>query len=346
MDVVKAKTTSAESSAEFKFTPWKEAQANASPAHPPSDFCHGGNRRTIASAGASTKLAGAVTARHSMHDPIPKVRLSSGTEVPALGLGTWKMGETRALASAEIDSLRLGLDLGMTLVDTAEMYGEGGAELVIGKALRDRRDGVFLVSKVYPWNAGFDETIAACEASLRRLGTDHLDLYLLHWRGDHPLAETVAAFEHLREVGKIASWGVSNFDTEDMEELFSVPDGPNCVANQVLYNLARRGIEYDLLPWCRAHGVAVMAYSPIEQGRLLHDPALIDMAKAYQATPAQVALAFLLKRDGVIAIPKSASLARIRENREAADLKITDADWAVLDAAFPPPTKKVPLAMI
>lgn len=281
-----------------------------------------------------------------MHDPIPTVTLPNGIAVPALGLGTWQMGETRARANEEIDSIRLGLDLGMTLVDTAEMYAEGGAELIVGKALEDRRDEVFLVSKVYPWNASRTGTIAACEASLKRLGTDRLDLYLLHWRGDHPLADTIAAFEELRAAGRIGAWGVSNFDTADMEELFSLPGGENCVANQVLYNLSRRGVEYDLLPWCQSHGVALMAYSPIEQGRLAHHPELIHIAKAYQATPAQVALAFLLERDGVIAIPKSANLRRVRENRDAVDLDISEEDWAVLDAAFPPPDRKVPLEMI
>ena len=281
-----------------------------------------------------------------MHDPIPTVTLPSGIDIPALGLGTWQMGEAKARANDEIDSLRLGLDLGMTLIDTAEMYGEGGAEIIVGKALEDRRDEVFLVSKVYPWNASRTGTIAACEASLRRLGTDRLDLYLLHWRGEHPLEDTVAAFEELKAAGKIGAWGVSNFDTADMEELLAVPHGKNCAANQVLYNLARRGIEYDLLPWCQSHGIPVMAYSPIEQGRLVHHPELIRIAKAYQATPAQVALAFLMERDGVIAIPKSANLRRVRENRDAVDLDISDEDWAVLDAAFPPPTGKTPLDML
>ncbi|MBR0555170.1 aldo/keto reductase [Ciceribacter sp. L1K23] len=281
-----------------------------------------------------------------MHDNLPTVTLANGSSVPALGLGTWKMGEQKSRERAEIDSLRLGIDLGMTLVDTAEMYGDGGAEIVVGKALEDRRDDVFLVSKVYPWNASFEKTVAACEASLKRLGTDRLDLYLLHWRGDHPLDETVRAFEHLKRQGKIEAWGVSNFDTDDMEELFAAPDGEKCVANQVLYNLSRRGIEYDLLPWCQQRGVAIMAYSPIEQGRILANPVLVDMAKAYQATPAQIALAFLMEREGVISIPKSASLKRIQENREAVDVDLTDEDLAVLDEAFPPPAGKVPLEMI
>lgn len=281
-----------------------------------------------------------------MHDPIPTVTLPSGLEIPALGLGTWNMGEAAGRAHAEIDSLRLGLDLGMTLIDTAEMYGDGGAERIVGKALEDRRDEVFLVSKVYPSNASFEKAIAACNNSLARLNTDRLDLYLLHWRGDTPLAETVAAFEHLKKAGKIGAWGVSNFDVEDMEELFAVPDGANCAANQVLYNLSRRGIEFDLLPWCQERGIPIMAYSPIEQGRLIHHPDLIHVAKAYQATPAQVALAFLLERDGVVPIPKSSNLRRVRENRDAVDLDISDADWEVLDAAFPPPQSKMALEML
>ena len=281
-----------------------------------------------------------------MHDPIPTVTLPSGTTVPALGLGTWQMGETKASVRDEIDSLRLGLDLGMTLVDTAEMYGDGEAERIVGRALKDRRDAAFLVSKVYPWNASRHGTIAACEASLQRLGTDRLDLYLLHWRGEHPLEDTVAAFEALRAAGKIGAWGVSNFDVADMEELLALPGGENCAVNQVLYNLSRRGIEHDLLPWCQAHAIPVMAYSPIEQGRLVHHPELTRVAKAYQATPAQVALAFLLERDGVIAIPKSANMARVRENRDAVDLDISDEDWSALDAAFPPPARKTPLEML
>lgn len=281
-----------------------------------------------------------------MHDPIPTVTLPSGIDIPALGLGTWQMGEVKARANDEIDSLRLGLDLGMTLIDTAEMYGEGGAERIVGKALEDRRDEVFLVSKVYPWNASRTGTIAACEASLQRLGTDRLDLYLLHWRGEHPLADTVAAFEQLKAAGKIGAWGVSNFDTADMEELLTVPQGENCAVNQVLYNLSRRGIEYDLLPWCQSRGIPVMAYSPIEQGRLVHHPELIRIAKAYQATPAQVALAFILERESVVAIPKSSNLRRVRENRDAVDLDISDEDWAALDVAFPPPARKTALDML
>ncbi|MCZ7471956.1 aldo/keto reductase [Agrobacterium sp. O3.4] len=281
-----------------------------------------------------------------MYDDIPSVTLPSGKEVPALGLGTWNMGENRSSAPQEIESIRKAIDLGMTLIDTAEMYADGRSEEVVGTAIAGRRDDVFLVSKVYPWNASDKGTVEACERSLARLGTDHIDLYLLHWRGEHPLTETVAAFERLKSDGKIGDWGVSNFDTDDMEELFAVPDGKNCAANQVLYNLSRRGPEFSLLPWCQERGVPLMAYSPIEQGRILKNHELIRIAKAYQATPAQLALAFLLERDGVIAIPKSASASRVEENRGATDLEITDEDWTALDAAFPVPTRKTALEML
>lgn len=204
----------------------------------------------------------------------------------------------------------------------------------------------FWSARSTPWNASARGTAEACERSLARLGTDHINLYLLHWRGEHPLAETVAAFERLKSDGKIGDWGVSNFDSDDMEELFAVPDGKNCAANQVLYNLSRRGPEFSLLPWCQEHGVPLMAYSPIEQGRILKNHELIRIAKAYQATPAQLALAFLLERDGVIAIPKSANIARVEENRGATDLEITDEDWAALDVAFPPPTRRTALEML
>ncbi|HEX8047170.1 aldo/keto reductase [Rhizobium sp.] len=281
-----------------------------------------------------------------MHDPIPTVTLLSGITVPALGQGTWNMGENAARAKDEIASLKAGLDLGMTLLDTAEMYADGGSEQIVGKAIEGRRDEVFLVSKVYPHNASRKGTIEACERSLKRMKTDRIDLYLLHWRGEYPLAETVAAFESLKADGKIGAWGVSNFDVDDMEELLAVPGGANVAANQVLYNLARRGIEYDVLPWCQEHNIPIMAYSPIEQGRLLHHPDLIHIAKTYQATPAQVALAFLLERDGVIAIPKSSNPQRVEENRGAVSLDISDEDWATLDAAFPPPSRKKPLEML
>ncbi|KXG86059.1 aldo/keto reductase [Agrobacterium bohemicum] len=281
-----------------------------------------------------------------MFDDIPTVTLPSGLSIPSLGIGTWNMGEQPNEETAEIASIRKAIELGMTVVDTAEMYADGRSENVVGKAIADIREQVFLVSKVYPFNASAQGTIDACERSLKRIGTDRLDLYLLHWRGSHPLEETVSAFEKLKADGKITNWGVSNFDTDDMEELFSFTDGKNCAVNQVLYNLSRRGPEYDLLPWCQSHGVPLMAYSPIEQGRLVKNHELIRIAKAYQATPAQVALAFLLDRDGVIAIPKSASPERVTENRGATDLDISDEDWAALDAAFPPPAQKVPLEML
>ncbi|OHV23339.1 MULTISPECIES: aldo/keto reductase [Rhizobium] len=279
-------------------------------------------------------------------DPIPSVKFPNGTEVPALGQGTWAMGEDAGHAKMEIESLKAGIDLGMTLIDTAEMYGDGGAEEIVGQAISGRRDEVFIVSKVYPWNASLEGTIEACERSLERLRTNRIDLYLLHWRGNYPLAETVAAFEMLKASSKIGAWGVSNFDTDDMEELLRVPDGANVAANQVLYNLSRRGIEYDLLPWCQNRGIPVMAYSPIEQGHILHHPELIRIAKAYQATPAQLALAFLLERDGVIVIPKTSNAERAAENRDCVSLEITDEDWQALDAAFPPPAKKKPLEML
>ncbi len=281
-----------------------------------------------------------------MYDDIPTLTLPSGRDIPALGIGTWNMGESNAEEAQEVASIRKAVELGMTVVDTAEMYADGRSEEIVGKAIADLRDEVFLVSKVYPFNASATGTIEACERSLKRLGVDHLDLYLLHWRGSHPLEETVAAFEKLKQSGKIRDWGVSNFDTDDMEELFEVENGSHCAVNQVLYNLSRRGVEYDLLPWCQEKGVPLMAYSPIEQGRILNNHELIRIAKAYQATPAQVALAFLLERDGVLAIPKSAKPERVEENRGATDLDISDEDWASLDAAFPPPTRKTSLAML
>ena len=281
-----------------------------------------------------------------MRDPIPTVTLPSGIAVPALGQGTWNIGDNAAHARDEIASLKTGLDLGMTLIDTAEMYADGGSEEVVGKAIEGRRDEVFLVSKVYPANASLRGAVEACERSLKRLNTDRIDLYLLHWRENYPLAETVEAFESLKAAGKIEAWGVSNFDVADMDELLAVPNGGNVAANQVLYNLARRGIEYDLLPWCQERSIPIMAYSPIEQGRLTHHPDLIRIAKTYQATPAQIALAFLLERDGVMAIPKSSNPQRIEENRGSIDLDITDEDWTILDAAFPPPSRKKSLEML
>jgi diketogulonate reductase-like aldo/keto reductase len=267
-------------------------------------------------------------------------------EIPTLGQGTWFMGEDRDERAREVRSLQLGLELGMTLIDTAEMYGEGGAEEVVGEALRGRRDSCFLVSKVYPQNAGRRSAVEACERSLKRLGTDHLDLYLLHWRGQIPLAETVQAFEHLQRQGKIRRWGVSNLDMDDMEELFSISGGEACATDQVLYNLTRRGIEWDLLPWCRRNGIPVMAYSPIEQGRIPARGILQSIADRHDATPFQVALAWVLAQDGVVAIPKASDPDHVRANRAAADLDLTPEDLAALDKEFPPPKGPRALEML
>ncbi|WP_333671307.1 aldo/keto reductase [Elioraea tepidiphila] len=274
------------------------------------------------------------------------VTLPDGTRVPALGQGTWRMGEDGRARKAEVAALRLGIELGLTLIDTAEMYAEGGAEEVVGEAIKGRRDEVFIVSKVYPHNAGRRAVVAACDRSLARLGIDTIDLYLLHWRGSVPLAETVEGFEALRRAGKIARWGVSNLDVADMEELWSV-GGAACATNQVLYNLGERGIEFDLIPWCESRNVPIMAYSPVGQGgRMLRHKALAEVAARHGATPAQVALAWTLRRPGVIAIPKAADPAHVRENAASAALRLTKEDHATLDAAFPSPQRKRPLAIL
>jgi diketogulonate reductase-like aldo/keto reductase len=272
--------------------------------------------------------------------------LPDGEAVPVLGQGTWGMGERHTGRADEVRALRHGLDLGLSLIDTAEMYGEGGAEEVVGEAIAGRRDAVFLVSKVYPHNASAKGTVAACERSLRRLGTDRIDLYLLHWRGSHPLAETVAAFERLRQAGKIRHWGVSNLDAGEMDELVAVPGGAACCANQVLYNPQRRGIEWDLLPWCRQRGMPVMAYSPIEQGRLPTGGALGAIARRHGCSAFQVALAWVLAQPGVLAIPKAVRLEHVAANAAALDLQLAREDLAAIDREFPPPTRKRPLAML
>lgn len=277
---------------------------------------------------------------------IPTTRLPSGTAVPVLGQGTWYMGEDSRDRVREVAALRLGLDLGMTLVDTAEMYADGGAEEVVGEAIAGRRDEVFLVSKVLPMNASRRGTVAACERSLKRLRTDRIDLYLLHWRGSHDFSETIAAFDTLVRDGKIGQWGVSNLDLQDMEELVGTPGGEGVQTNQLLYNLTRRGIEHDLQPWCRGRGIPIMAYSPIEQGRMLRHPELRRVADRHGATPAQVGLAWLLRQDGVIAIPKASDPAHVRDNRAAADLRLDEQDLADLDRAFPPPRGPRPLEML
>jgi diketogulonate reductase-like aldo/keto reductase len=277
---------------------------------------------------------------------IPTVRLPAGDEVPAIGLGTWGMGEQPRRAAQEIAALQLGIDLGMILIDTAEMYGDGATEDLVGQALVGRRDEVYLVSKVLPSNATRTGTIAACERSLKRLRTDCIDLYLLHWRGPTPLARSIEAFEQLIAAGKIRHWGVSNLDPDDMAELFGVTGGKAVQTNQVLYNPSRRGIEFDLLPECRARKIPIMAYSPVEQGRILKDRTLVDIAARHGATAAQVALAWAIRGGGVIAIPKAADEAHVRDNRAAVDLALTTQDITDIDRAFPPPRKARPLEML
>ena len=271
------------------------------------------------------------------------VRMPSGEVVPALGQGTWTMGEKSSLHAQEIATLRAGLDRGLTLIDTAEMYGEGRTETLVGEAIAGRRDEVFLVSKVYPQNASRQAMRSACTNSLRRLKTDRLDLYLLHWAGSVPLAETLEAFERLQREGVIRSWGVSNLDTAAMDELWALPGGREVQTNQVLYNLTRRGLEWDLLPWLREHGVPLMAYSPIEQGRLATNRALVDFAKRHGISPAQAALGWLLAKDDVIAIPKTSSQARLEENLGALAHPLDASALAELDRLFPRPKGPVPL---
>ena len=284
----------------------------------------------------------------------PKVRttsLPSGRPVPVLGQGTWRMGEDRSRHQSEVAALRLGFDLGMNLIDTAEMYGEGGAEEVVGDAIADRREEVFVVSKVYPHNATRRGAIAACERSLRRLKTDYIDLYLLHWRGDVPLAETVEAFQQLKETGKILEHGVSNFDVSDMEEWVALPGGDEVASNQVLYSLMYRGIEWDLVRWSRERRIPIMAYSPVghksdEQKRMFNDRNLKAIAAEHGVTPAQIALAWVLREPDIIAIPKAIRPEHIRENRAALDIELTPEDLAKIDKSFPPPSRKIPLEML
>ncbi|MGS0940212.1 aldo/keto reductase [Pseudomonas luteola] len=271
------------------------------------------------------------------------VRLPDGTTVPALGQGTWHMGEQASAREREIHALRRGIELGMTLIDTAEMYAEGGAEHVVGEAIQGQRDSIFLVSKVYPHNANREGVLQACDRSLSRLRTDRIDLYLLHWRGRTPLSETVEAFETLRGQGKILHWGVSNFDVDDMLDLAD----NRCAANQVLYNLEERGIEFDLLPWCQRQQMPLMAYCPVGQGGgMLQHPALLAVAERLEVTSAQVALAWVLRQPGVIAIPKAVGLDHIEQNAKSATLQLSEHDLALLDAAFPPPQRKRRLAMV
>jgi diketogulonate reductase-like aldo/keto reductase len=273
------------------------------------------------------------------------LQLPSGKEIPILGQGTWRMGEKNSQKQAEIDALRLGIELGMTLIDTAEMYGEGGAEQVVAEAIADRRDKVFLVSKFYPYNASYQDVMKACDRSLSRLKTDYLDLYLLHWRGSIPLSETLEALQHLKQVRKILDYGVSNFDVDDMEEALSLPGGNAIATNQVLYNLMRRGIEWDLLPWCKQCNIPIMAYSPVEQKAFVDRPELAAIASKYAATPTQIALNWLLRQDNVISIPKATNPNHIQENRAALDINLTEEDFQEIDRIFPPPKRKQTLAM-
>jgi len=274
------------------------------------------------------------------------IELPSGERVAALGQGTWNIGDDPARRAEEIAALRLGIDLGLTLIDTAEMYGDGRSETLVGEAIAGRRDAVFLVSKVYPHHASRRAMPAACEHSLKRLRVAAIDLYLLHWPGQTPLAETVAAFESLQRAGKIRHWGVSNLDLPRMQELHETPGGAAAQTDQVLYHLDERGIEWDLRPWLRQQGIATMAYSPFDQGRLLRHRALRDFAKRYAMTPAQVAIAWLLAQDGVIAIPKAGSRERVRENAGALAHPLTPAQLRELDRLFPAPQGRRPLAMI
>ena len=281
-----------------------------------------------------------------MTDSLPQVTLPNGERVPSFGQGTWHMGEDRRRAAEEAAALKVGIELGLTLIDTAEMYGNGAAEEVVAAASRGLRDLLFIVSKILPHNASQKGTIEACERSLKRLQTDRIDLYLLHWRGSAPLAETLAGFERLQRDGKIRHHGVSNFDLDDMQEWVALAGGETVAANQILYNLTRRGPEWELIPWCRDRKIAIMAYTPIEQGRMLRHKALAEVAARHGATPAQIALAWLLRQEGMIVIPKASKQEHVRENRGALDVKLTVEDLAALDRAFPPPKGRSSLGML
>jgi diketogulonate reductase-like aldo/keto reductase len=274
------------------------------------------------------------------------VTLPGGEKIPAFGLGTWHMGERGSDKAREVAALKVGLDLGVTLIDTAEMYGEGGAEEVVAEAVAGRRDKVFIVSKVYPQNASRSGAVVACERSLKRLKTDRIDLYLLHWRGSVPLADTVETFEKLKGAGKIRHWGVSNLDVSDMAELALLKAGAACASNQVLYHLGQRSIEWDLLPDCQNKGISVMAYSPLGQGRILGNAALKTIAAKHGVSPAAIAVAWTLRHEGVISIPKSSDSGRVGALVKARDVALTNEDLAALDAAFPPPKGAKPLPML
>ena len=285
-----------------------------------------------------------------MTETPPRVTLPNGESVPAFGLGTWHMGEDPGRAAAETAAIKLGIELGMTLIDTAEMYGNGVAEEIVAEAAAGLRDRLFIVSKVLPYNASQKGVVEACERSLKRLKTDRIDLYLLHWRGSVPLAETLAGFARLQRDGKIRHHGVSNFSTEDMQEWVGLANGSTggetVASNQILYNLARRGPQWELIPWCRERGIPIMAYSPLDEGRIVGNRALRDVAARHGASAAQVALAWLLRQDGMIVIPKATREEHVRDNRRAADLTLDAADLAVIDRAFPPPKGRTPLGML
>ena len=278
--------------------------------------------------------------------PLPRVTLPDGESVPAFGLGTWHMGEERRRAADEEAALKLGIELGMTLIDTAEMYGNGSAEEIVARATAGLRERLFIVSKVLPYNASQKGVVEACERSLKRLKTDHIDLYLLHWRGSVPFAETLAGFAKLKRDGKIRHHGVSNFNTDDMQEWVGIAGGETVASNQILFNLGRRGPQYELIPWCRERRISIMAYTPLEQGRILGNKTLGEVAARHGASAAQVALAWLLRQDGMIVIPKATSLAHVRDNRGAVDLALGAGDLAALDRAFPPPTGRSALGML
>jgi len=271
------------------------------------------------------------------------IRTRSGAVMPNLGLGTWRMGENEAAHREEVAALKLGLDLGLRLIDTAEMYADGGAERVVADAIEGRREEVVVVSKVLPHNASHAGTLAACERSLARLRVERIDLYLLHWPGEHPVEETLRAFTTLAEQGKIRHYGLSNFDLDELTRAEQLPGGPRIVADQVLYNLERRGVERRLIPWCASRNIAIMAYSPFEQGRFRPGGALRRVAARHDVSPAQVALAWALRHDNVVAIPKAARLAHVRDNAKAAEIVLTEEDLADIDRAFPPPRRDVPL---
>ncbi len=263
-----------------------------------------------------------------------------------LGQGTWNMGDSGTHRKAELKALRTGIDLGMTIIDTAEMYGNGRSERLVGEAIQGQRDKVFLISKVLPSNASRQGTLKACENSLKRLQTNYLDMYLLHWQGRYPFEETVEAMLQLQQEGKIRDWGVSNMDVAEMEEFYSIPGGNTYAANEVVYNLTRRGIEYDLIPWCRKNNIPVIAYSPVEQGRLLNHKLLSEIARRHNATPTQIALAWVIRNPGVIAIPKAASAKHVEENFKSLSIELTEEDLQQIDKVFPAPTRKMPLDML